>query len=94
VDLQDATLMLLAESGAHPEVAKIAQCAYEDLYSGRDVSFELLNDLLGEASGRGVLAALRRKYSPAAYEAIIEPICLEIGRRAPVPPYRGPLHES
>jgi len=86
--------MLLAESGAHPEVAKIAQSAYEDLYSGRDVSYELLNDLLGAASGRGVLAALRQKYSPAAYEAIIEPICLEIGRRAPVPPYRGPLHEA
>jgi hypothetical protein len=93
MDLRDATLMLLAESAAHPEVARIAQGAYEDLYRGSDVSYEVLNDLLGVASGQGVLSALRQKYSPAAYEAILEPICREIGRQAPVPPYRGPLRE-
>jgi hypothetical protein len=93
MDLRDATLMLLAESGAHPDLVRIAQSAYDDLSHGTDVSYEVLNDLLGEASGKGVLGALRQKYSPAAYEAILEPICREIGRQAPVPPYRGPLGE-
>jgi hypothetical protein len=85
--------MLLTESGAHPELARIAQSTYDNLCQGTDVSYEVLNDLLGEASGQGVLGALRQKYSPAAYEAILEPICREIGRQAPVPPYRGPLRQ-
>jgi hypothetical protein len=93
MDLQDATLMLLAESDGHPEVARIAQSAYEDLYRGGEVSYRVLDDLLGEASGKGVLAALRQKYSRAAYLAIMEPICEEIGRQKPVPPYRGPVRE-
>jgi len=51
--------MLLAESGAHPDLVRIAQSAYDDLSHGTDVSYEVLNDLLGAASGKGVLGALR-----------------------------------
>jgi hypothetical protein len=85
MELRDATLMLLAESGAHPEVAKIAQSAHDDLCRDGDVHWQVLSDLIGEASGQGILRALRQKYSPASFEAIIDPILQEIGRRKPVP---------
>jgi hypothetical protein len=91
MDLRDATLMFLAESGDHPEVARLAEAAYDDLSLGHEVHYQALSDLLGEASGKGVLRALHRKHSPAAYEAIIMPICREIDRQKPVPPRRGPV---
>jgi hypothetical protein len=93
MDLKDATLMFLAESRAHPGVASIAQSVYDDLSSGREVPHTVLSDLLGEASGQGVLGVLRQKYSAAAYEAIIMPICQEIGRQAPIPSRRYPVRE-
>jgi hypothetical protein len=93
MDLRDATLMLLAESAAHPDVARIAQSAYDDLCRDGDVHYQVLSDLIGEASGKGVLRDLRRKYSPLAFDAILDPIMQEIGRSRPVPPYRGPIRE-
>jgi hypothetical protein len=88
VDLKDATLMILAESGAHPELARIAQSAYGELASGREVPYPVLSDMLGEASGKGVLRALHSKYSAAAFDAIVMPICAEIDRKKPVGPRR------
>src|SRR5258707_9609647 len=85
MDLRDATLMFLAESG-DPHVARIAQAAYDDLSRGRDVPHTVLSELPGEASGKGVPAALRQKYSAAAYESILMQVCREIGRQAPIPP--------
>lgn len=41
-------------------------------------------DLVEEASGKGVLRAIRRKHGPAAFDAIIGPILQEIGREAPI----------
>jgi hypothetical protein len=35
MDLKDATLMILTESGAHPGLARIAQSAYDELAAGR-----------------------------------------------------------
>jgi len=84
MDLKDATLMLLRESAAHPAVESLAQSAYDRLARGEAVDYRLLDDLIGEASGKGVLRALHAKYSPTAYEAIIMPILAEIGRQAPV----------
>jgi hypothetical protein len=84
MNLQDATLMFLAESGAHPTVAEIAQSAYDQFAHGEGVDHHVLSELLGEASGKGVLRAMRQKYGPAEYEAIIMPICTEIGRQAPI----------
>ena len=55
MDLRDATLMMLAESAACPEVARLAQ---------------------------------------SAYEAMITPICQEIGRQRPVPPRPRPDPED
>jgi hypothetical protein len=88
MDLKDSALMLASESAAHPTVASIARAAYDQLAQGQPVDYRLLNDLLGEASGKGVLRALHAKYSPAACEAIIMPICQEIGRQAPIRPRR------
>lgn len=79
MDLKDAALILASESADHPAVALVAQSAYDRLVQGELADYRVLNDLLGEASGKGVLRALHRKYSPTAYEAIIMPICQEIG---------------
>ena len=84
MELRDATLMFLAESAAHPAVAEIAQSAHDRLVQGEDVGYQVLSELIGEASGKGVLRAMHAKYSPEAYEAIIGPVLQEIGRRAPI----------
>jgi hypothetical protein len=88
MDLRDATLLLAAESAAHPALASAAQTAYDALASGQQVPFQTLSELIGEASGKGVLRDLRRKYSETAFEAIVFPICREIDRQKPVPPRR------
>ncbi|HMD91890.1 MAG TPA: hypothetical protein VKG80_04530 [Trebonia sp.] len=90
MDLKDATLMLLSESAGHPAVAAIAQSAYDRLAADEETDYRVLNDLIGEASGKGVLRALHKKYSPEAYEAIIRPILKEIDRQAPVRPRERP----
>ncbi|HTR94710.1 MAG TPA: hypothetical protein VMI73_23520 [Trebonia sp.] len=90
MDLKDATLMVLSESAGQPAVASLAQVVYNRLAEGGDVDYRLLKDLIGEASGKGVLRAIHAKYSPVAYQAIIMPILDEIGRREPVPPRLRP----
>jgi hypothetical protein len=84
VNLSDATLVFLAESAGHPPVAELARSAHERLVNGEDVSYQVLDDLIGEASGKGVLRAMKKKYSPEAFEAIIGPVLQEIGRRKPI----------
>jgi hypothetical protein len=90
MDLKDAALMFLSESADHPAVASLAQSAYDQLAAGEEVDYRLLDDLIGEASGKGVLRAMNRKYSPVAYEAIISPVLDEIGRRKPIRSSRQP----
>jgi hypothetical protein len=94
MDLKDATLVLLSESAGHPAVASLAKSAFDRLARGEQVDYRLLNDLIGEASGKGVLRALHAVYSPVAYEAIIMPILTEIGRQAPVGPRRRPADDD
>jgi hypothetical protein len=84
MDLKDATLMMLTESAGHPAVATIAKSAYDTIVDGDVIDYRVLNDLIGEASGKGVLRALRQKYGPTAFDAIIMPICQEIGHQAPI----------
>jgi hypothetical protein len=91
VDLKDATLMILTESGDHVGLARLAQSAYDELASGREVPYPVLGDMLSEASGKGVLSALRHKYSAVACEAVLMPICAEIGRQKPARPRRRPV---
>jgi hypothetical protein len=88
MDLKDATLVLLTESAEHPGLRQIAQAVYEEAVQGREVPHTVLSEMLGAASGQGVLRFLQHKYSPAAYDAILMPICQEIGRQAPVRPMR------
>jgi hypothetical protein len=90
MDLKDATLMILIESAAHPSVAKIAQAAYDQLASGQEVDYRVLDELVGEASGKGVLRAIGQKYGATAHEAIFAPILREIDREKPVPPRSRP----
>jgi hypothetical protein len=92
MDLKDATLMFLSESAGYPAVASIAQSAYDQLIADGDIDYRVLDDLIGEASGKGVLRDLRRKYSPVAYEAMIQPILQEIGRTKPIRSRRPPVH--
>jgi hypothetical protein len=91
MDLKDATLMFMSESAAYPAVASIAQSAYERLVEGEEIDYRVLSELIGEASGKGVLRELNRKYSPEAYEAMIGPILREIGQRAPIRSTRPPF---
>jgi hypothetical protein len=91
MDLKDATLMFLSESAACPTVASIAQSAYDRLVEGEEIDYRVLDELIGEASGKGVLRDLHRKYSPEAYEAMIGPILQEIDRTKPVRSRRPPV---
>jgi hypothetical protein len=84
MDLKDAVLVVLSEAADHPSVASIAQSAYSQLADGQPVDYRVLDELIGEVSGKGVLRDLHAKYSPTAYEAIISPILTEIGRHKPI----------
>jgi hypothetical protein len=86
MDLKDATLMVLAESAAHPGLAGLARSAYDQLITDGEVDYRVLSDLIGEASGKGVLRAIRQKYGATAHEAIFAPILREIDRQKPVRP--------
>lgn len=82
--------MFLSEAAGYPAVASLAQSAYDCLAAGEEVDYRVLDDMIGEASGKGVLRAMHRKYSPAAYEAIVSPVLQEIGRRKPIRSDRRP----
>jgi len=84
MDLKDATLMFLVESAAHPAVRDVAQAAYDRLVEGEEIDYRVLSDLVDEASGKGVLQAMRRKYGSAGFDAIVMPVLQEIGRRKPI----------
>jgi hypothetical protein len=84
MNLQDATLVFRTESAEHPSVASIAQSVYDRLLDGGAVDYRVLDDLLGEASGKGVLRAMRGKYDPVAFEAILAPIMDVIARTKPI----------
>lgn len=84
MDLRDATLMMLNESAGQPVVASLAKVVYDRLVNEEPVDYRLLNELIGEASGKGVLRALHAKYSPVAYDAIVSPILSELGRQKPI----------
>ncbi len=84
MDLKDATLMFLSESAGYPAVAEIARSAYDRLIEGEDIDYRVLDELVGEASGKGVLRAMRQKYGPVGFDAIIMPVLREIDRNKPV----------
>jgi len=88
MDLKDATLMILTESAADPGLAKLAQSAYDQLTADGEVDYRVLNDMVAEASGKGVLRVIRQKHGAIAHEAIFGPILREIDRQKPVPPRR------
>jgi len=85
MNLQDATLIVLTEATACPELASLAQSAYDELADGSEVSHEVLSEVIGTMSEKGVLSALHSKYSATAFDAILMPILTEIGEKRPVP---------
>jgi hypothetical protein len=88
MDLKDATLVIVAESAAHPRLAELARSAYDQLIEAGDIDYRVLSDIVAEASGKGVLRAIRQKHGATAHEAIFAPILREIDRQKPVPPRR------
>jgi hypothetical protein len=84
MDLKDATLMVLIESVGCRELASLARSVFDQLWSGLEVDYRLLDEMLGEASHRGVLETMRNKYNPTAYDAILTPITDEIVRQKPI----------
>jgi hypothetical protein len=91
MDLKDATFMLFNESAAHPDLAKLARSAYDQLARDEHVDYRVLSDMVAEASGKGVLRAIHHRYGPATRDAIFGPILREIDRQKPVPPRRSPV---
>ena len=94
MDIRDATLVFLAESADEPVVAELARSVYDRLTNGAAVDYRMLDELVGEASGKGVLRAMARKYSPTAYEAILAPVLQEIGRTKPIRSTRPGWHPA
>jgi len=88
MDLKDATFMILNESADHPGLAKLAQSAYDQLTRDEQVDYRVLSDMIADASGKGVLRAINRKYGPTTRDAIFGPVLREIDRQKPVPPRR------
>ena len=88
MDLKDATLMMMAESAAHPRLAELARSAYDQLVTAGEVDHRVLSDMVAEASGKGVLRAIRQEHGAIAHEAIFGPILREIDRQRPVPSRR------
>jgi hypothetical protein len=84
MDLMDATLMFLTEAAGYPAVAEIAQSAHDRMAEGEEVDYRVLSDLVGEASGKGVLRAMRQKYGQVGFDAIVMPVLREVGRQAPI----------
>lgn len=82
--------MFVTEAADHPSVAKLARCAYDRLAAGEEVDYRVLDDLIGEASGKGVLRAMNAKYDAVAYDAIISPVLKEIDRGKPIRSDRRP----
>ena len=78
MDLKDATLMFLTESAAYPAVAELARSAYDRLAEEGDIDYRVLDELVGEASGKGVLRAMRQKYGPVAFESIVGPVTQQL----------------
>lgn len=92
MNLRDACLVFLSEAAGQPAVAALARSAYDRLLEDGDVDYQVLDDLLGEASGKGILRELHAKYPPVAYEAILGPILHEIGARKPIRSSRPQWH--
>lgn len=94
MNIADATLIVLREAAAYPELAALAQSAYDELVDGNEVSYTVLSDIIGKASEKGVLRAMHRAYSATAYDAILMPILTEVDRQKPVPPRRRAASED
>lgn len=90
MELKDAALVLMSESAAYPALASLAWSVYEQLAQGKEVGWRQLDELISEASGTGVLRALRAACSPVAYNAVMLPILAELDRCKPVPPRPAP----
>jgi hypothetical protein len=90
----DATLVVFTESAEHPAVAQLARSAYERMANGEEVGYQVLDDLIGQASGKGVLRTMKGKYDPVAFDAIVMPILAEIGRTKPIRSSRPQWHPA
>jgi hypothetical protein len=84
VNLQDSCLVFLAASAAEPTVAALARSAREQAAETGTADWRLLDQLIGEASGKGILRALGAAHDPVAYNAILHPILAEIGASKPI----------
>jgi hypothetical protein len=88
MDLNDAILAILSESAEHPGLARLAQSAHDQLTRDGQVDYRVLSDLVGEASGKGVLRGVTRQHGADGRDAVFGPILREIDRQKPVPPRR------
>jgi hypothetical protein len=85
MDLMDATRIFLSESAAEPDVLRMAQSIYDELWLGHGVSHTDLSAMLGKASEKDLLRPLRQKYGDDTFNDMIMVIAREIDRQRPVP---------
>ncbi|WP_433179195.1 hypothetical protein [Actinoallomurus sp. CA-150999] len=62
MDLKEASYMVLSESAPYQELRSVAQAAYDDFSTGREVPYIALTGMLTEASRKGVLGKLKQRY--------------------------------
>ncbi|WP_329243739.1 hypothetical protein OG417_46500 [Actinoallomurus sp. NBC_01490] len=62
MDLKEASYMFLSESTPYAELRSVAQAAYEDFSAGREVPYVALKGMFVEASRKGVLGKLKKRY--------------------------------
>jgi len=69
--------MITVESAAYPDLHTRVQATYDEMVRGQQVPHEVLSEILGEASGKGVLRAIQQKYSATAHEAMMMPLSID-----------------
>jgi hypothetical protein len=79
MELIEAVRLFLVESAAHPRLMRLVRFTHDEYMAGRAVPWETLRMLIDEASGAGVLAAVRER-NPATWDEAFTTLLLELDR--------------
>ena len=82
MNLSDTTRMILAESGAWPDLMRVTRDVYDELSAGRQVPRIALRRMLREAGLSGVFNVLAQKYGADTVKDMILTLEREIDRQA------------
>lgn len=77
--------MVLGEATPHHELFDVAQAVCDDYAAGRDVPSIAVTGMLAEASRKGVLRRLKRRYGDTAVNDMVTVLAREADRLRPIP---------